>query len=81
MAELNFKQRKVVNIGWSEDEIKGGMVSIAVSAPEWDEPREVRNTLNDGYATITFPADFTGECHVTVTGSRGGQQEGTVTVT
>jgi hypothetical protein len=77
---LQFKQRKVVNIHWDTEEIHGGFVSIQAAAPEWDEPIEVRNTQNDGYATVTFPADFTGECHVVVEGSRSGRDEGTVSV-
>lgn len=78
---LSFKQRKTVNVHWHTNEIKGAYVSVGASNPGWDEPKELRNVENDGYATITFPADFVGECDVTVTGSRGGHEEGTVTVT
>ncbi|HXJ67650.1 MAG TPA: hypothetical protein VNM39_02005 [Verrucomicrobiae bacterium] len=79
MAALTFTQRKTVNVHWT-DEIKGGSVSIQANSPAWEEPKEVRNTTNDGYATITFPADFTGECEVVVSGSHGGEETGTVTV-
>lgn len=78
MAALSFTQRKTINVHWS-DAIKGGSVSIQVN-PGGDEPAEIRNTQNDGYATITFPAAFSGECEVTVEGSRGGSESGTVTV-
>jgi hypothetical protein len=77
---LEFHQRKVVNVHWHKDEIKGGSVSLQANAPEWEEPKEIRNVENDGYAVITFPADFTGECEVTVRGSVGGEETGTVTV-
>ena len=77
---LSFTQRKTVNVHWHTAEIKGGFVSLQANSPAWEEPKELRNVENDGYATITFPADFTGECEVTVEGSRGGHETGTVTV-
>lgn len=73
---LQFTQRKTVNVHWS-DKVVGASVSIRVDD---DEKREVRTTDNDGYATITFPADYTGDCKVTVKGSRSGGESGTVTV-
>jgi hypothetical protein len=78
-VSLEFTQRKTVNVHW-HDTIKGGSVSIQVSSPDLEEPKEVRNVENDGYATVTFPADFKGDCQVTVEGSRGGHETGTVTV-
>lgn len=77
---LEFHQRKTVNVHWHEDEIKGGYVSISANSPAWVDPKEIRNVENDGYATITFPADFVGECEVTVEGSRSGVETGTVSV-
>lgn len=75
---LSFMQRKTVNVHWTDKDIKGGFVSIRVEVGGKD--REVRTTENDGYATITFPADFKGECSVTVKGSRSGGESGIVTV-
>ena len=74
---LHFTQRKTVNVHW-DDSVKGASVSIQVDAGK--EKREVRTTDNDGYATVTFPADFVGDCKVTVKGSRSGGESGTVTV-
>ncbi len=73
---LHFTQRKTVNVHWGDD-VKGASVSIQVQG---GEKREVRTTENDGYATITFPTDFVGDCKVTVKGSRSGGESGTVTV-
>lgn len=77
---LEFTQRKVVNVHWHKDKIKGGSVSIQANSLAWEEAKEIRNVENDGYATITFPHDFTGECEVTVEGSRGGNESGVVVV-
>lgn len=76
---LGFTQRKTVNVHW-HDEIKGGTVSLEVSG-DHDDTNEVRSGLqNDGYATITFPSDYTGDCFVKVKGSKGGEETGTVQV-
>lgn len=82
MSELSFKQRKVVNIHWDTDEVKGHSVSISTqnTANDEEEGAEVRNVDNDGYATVTFPADYVGDCYVVVKGSKGGEQTGTVSV-
>lgn len=39
-----------------------------------------RKTENDGHATITYPFRYSGTSHITVTGSDGGVDSGTVTV-
>lgn len=71
---LTFMQRKVINVGWDTDVVKGMNVSIMAGE------EEIRSVLNDGFATITFPNDFTGECAVTVRGSKTGEQSDTVIV-
>jgi hypothetical protein len=82
MGDLEFQQRKTVNVGWDTSVIKGMSVSISAQNTALDEEEEieVRNTANDGWATITFPFDFEGDCEITVRGSKGGEQSGTVTV-
>jgi hypothetical protein len=79
-SALQFMQRKVVNVHWDVGIIKGMTVSISAAENADEEPQEIRSTLNDGYATITFPADYEGECHITVAGSKSGEQEGVVYV-
>jgi hypothetical protein len=81
LSELSFTQRKTVNVHWDKSEIKGGTVSIEASSGDQDGYKEVRSGLeNDGWATITFPASFSGPCSVKVTGSHGGEQSGSVDV-
>jgi hypothetical protein len=81
VGELTFQQRKTINIGWDTAEITGATVSLKADNPDDDSDAvEVRNVVNDGWATITFPQDYTGTCNVTVEGSDGGSQDGTVTV-
>jgi hypothetical protein len=80
MSDLKFQQRKTVNVLWATSQIHGQAASVQATAPGFEGPIEVRNVVNDGAATITFPHDFTGECEVTVEGSRGGKQTGTVHV-
>ena len=78
-STLTFQQRKVVNIGWDTGIIKGMTVSIEAGSSDEDQ-REVRSAQNDGFATVTFPGDFEGDCHITVKGSKGGEQSGVCTV-
>jgi hypothetical protein len=66
--------RKVVVISWDTDVVEGHMVSIQV------EGEEKRTTGNDGFANLYFPAKFTGEIDVTITGSKSGEDTGTITV-
>lgn len=76
-----FQQRKTINVGWDLDVIKGMTVSIEASTPDnLDNFEEVRSADNDGWATVTFPQDFAGECNIVVKGSRSGEQSGTAVI-
>lgn len=66
--------RKVVVIGWDDEQVKGTHVSLQVAG------EEKRNTENDGAANIYFPARFSGDVDITVTGSKSGSDSGTITV-
>lgn len=74
MSDLEFSQRKTIEIRWDTEIIKGSNASIRA------DDSEVRNVDNDGAATVTFPQDFTGDSYITVEGSVSGEQEGVVTV-
>ena len=66
--------RKVVVIGWDDEQVKGTHVSLQVAG------EEKRNTENDGAANIYFPARFSGDVDITVTGSKSGSDSGTISV-
>ena len=67
-------QRKVVQVGWDTQVVRGSHASIQVGG------EEKRNVDNDGKANLTFPNDFTGDVEVTIVGSRSGEETGTLTV-
>lgn len=66
--------RKVCVISWDDEKVKGTHVSLQIAG------EEKRNTENDGAANIYFPARFTGDVDITVTGSKSGEDQGTITV-
>jgi hypothetical protein len=79
---MKFRQRKVIEIDWSDDldKIKGLHASILAANPNWEEPVEVRNVENDGRAVVTFASTHSGECEITVKGSKGGEVTETATI-
>ena len=66
--------RKVVVIGWDTEVVKGTHASIQITG------EEKRNVDNDGDTNLFFPSDFSGDVEVTVSGSRSGEDNGTITV-
>jgi len=77
MVALSF-DRKAVEITWDAAALHGDTVSIKT---ESDNDVSGRNDVqNDGRATLTYPNDFTGTTLVTVTGSEGGVEEGSISV-
>lgn len=72
-------ERKAVEILWDADACEGDTVEIRCVNPDGGDV-STRETENDGHATITFPADYTGSTEVTVTGSDGGSDTGTISV-
>lgn len=76
-VEVNVN-RKAVEITWDKSLVQGETVNIRTEN-EGDVSGRV-DLKNDGRATLTYPADFTGTTHVTVTGADGGSDEGTIEV-
>jgi len=64
--------RKVAVIGWDTDTVKGAEASLEV------EGEEKRTVKNDGESNLFFPLDFEGSREVTVSGSHGGSETGTI---
>lgn len=72
---LKFRQRKAVEVDWTDAEgIEGQEVSVEAAG------QEKRVTQNDGNAVVTFPDDFTGDCEITIRGTQAGEATGTVKV-
>lgn len=67
--------RKVAVIGWDTDQVKGTHASIQVAN------EEKRNVDNDGETNLFFPLDYSGEVKVTISGSKSGQDKGTISIT
>jgi hypothetical protein len=76
-VEVNF-DRKAIEITWDTELATGETVDIRTEN-EGDVSGRV-DLKNDGRATLTYPADFSGSTHVVVTGSDGGSDEGTIEV-
>ena len=76
-VELNFG-RKAVEITWDKEAVQGETVDIRTEN-EGDVSGR-KDIKNDGRATLTYPADFSGSTQVTVTGSDGGEDTGTIEV-
>jgi hypothetical protein len=76
-VEVNF-DRKAVEITWDKSLTQGETVDIRTEN-EGDVSGRV-DLKNDGRATLTYPADFSGSTLVTVTGSDGGEDTGTIEV-
>ena len=76
-VEVNF-DRKAVEITWDASLVQGETVDIKTSNEEDVSGRT--GLKNDGRATLTYPADYSGSSHVVVTGVDGGEDSGDITV-
>jgi hypothetical protein len=79
MAVELSNDRKAVEITWDSSLVNGKKVEIRCVNPE-NQDISTRKTENDGKAVITFPADYSGMCHVTVVGAGDTEDSGTIFV-
>lgn len=77
-VELNI-DRKAVEVTWDTDVVKGKKVEIRCENI-LDGDVSTRKTENDGHAVVTFPAGYSGEVKVIVTGAGGSMDEGVINV-
>jgi hypothetical protein len=77
MVELSF-DRKAVEITWDQSLVQGETVNIKTENA--DDVSGRADVKNDGRATLTYPNEFTGTTHVTVSGADGGLDEGDISV-
>ena len=66
--------RKVCVVSWDTDVVKGTHASVQA------EGEEKRNVDNTGQTNVFFPADYEGECTLTIKGSKSGEDTGTFQV-
>jgi hypothetical protein len=79
MVEVfNDGDRKFVVISWDTGAVSGDTVDIDTA--NGDDRSGKKGVKNDGTAVLTYPLDFTGSTDVTVRGSDGGEDTGTITV-
>jgi hypothetical protein len=72
--------RKAVSITWDTEAVQGDTVTIRLVNPDSEGDISTKDDRNDGQSVVTYPADYAGSTDVTVTGSDGGEDTGTITV-
>lgn len=76
-VELSF-DRKAVEITWDTELVQGDTVNIKTEND--DDVSGRTDVKNDGRATLTYPKDFKGTTHVTVSGSGDAADEGDIVI-
>ena len=80
MVEVDT-QRKAVVLSYDNSVVTGDTADMrCVNSEDGNDVSEKKGFVNDGKVVVTFPADYSGSADVTVTGSDGGEDTGTVTV-
>lgn len=78
MAVEKDLERQAVNIKWDAEALNGDEVDL--KAENADDVSTRPDIKNDGYAVVTFPADYSGTSHVTITDADGNVEEGDISV-
>lgn len=72
--------RKAVEVTWDTSVVLGDTADLKASNDETGDVSTRSDLVNDGFATVTFPADYSGSALVEVTGSESGTDSGVITV-
>jgi hypothetical protein len=72
--------RKAVEVKWDTGAVGSEQCTMRAEDAETGGVSTKGPMPNDGYAVLTYPLDFKGETHVTIEGTEGGSDEGTITV-
>lgn len=78
MAVSIDSSRKAINIAWDVDALEGEFVDL--KAQNADDISIRSDLKNDGYAVVTFPADFVGSSSITITDENGNSESGVIEV-
>jgi hypothetical protein len=72
--------RTAVSITWDTELVQGETVEIRLVNAENTSDISTKGDKNDGQSVVTYPADYHGVTEVTVSGSEGGEDTGTIEV-
>jgi Big-like domain-containing protein len=78
-VELSF-DRTARELTYDQSLVEGDTVDVRAENDEDGDVSTRDGLANDGRFVYTWPADFKGTTHFTVTGSEGGEDSGSVTV-
>jgi Big-like domain-containing protein len=78
-VELSF-DRVARELSYDQSLVEGDTIDVRAENDEDGDVSTRDGLVNDGRFVYTWPADFAGTTHFTVTGSEGGSDEGSVTV-
>jgi hypothetical protein len=73
-------ERVAIGITWDTDEVKGATCIVTAKNSANDDTSTRGEIANDGHAVVTYPSEYHGSSEVTVEGSDGGTDTGTITV-
>jgi len=71
--------RKVVVFSFG-DQVKGNFVTVSAAKGIGGELVEKKTVKNLGHANVSFPAKYSGECFIEVSGSKSGEDSGLIEV-
>jgi hypothetical protein len=80
MAVEIDETRVAVALKWDTDLTDGDEVEVRCTNPDNLEDISTTNGKNDGIHVVTYPVGYSGETLVTITGSDGGEDTGTIQV-
>ena len=73
--------RKVVVLKYDTDVVQGEMIEITAVNTETGDVGQRAESNNDGEALLFYPVEWTGTNDVTISGSDGGEDTGTIEIT
>lgn len=80
MTVTTDTERKAVGITWDTDVVQGATCTVTAKNVANDDTSTRGEIPNDGHCVLTYPSEYHGSSEVTVTGSDGGEDTGTITV-
>ncbi len=78
-VEINV-ERKAVEVRWDPDFTESEFVDLKAENAATGDKSNRTALVNDGYATITYPADYHGTSTITISDADGNEETGEITV-
>jgi hypothetical protein len=80
MVEVD-ETKQTKSLKYDQSSVQGETIHITCTNPnDLSDVSNPPDSLNDGYFNVTFPLDYSGECLITVEGSDGGEDSGTIVI-